>query len=60
VFIGSPGKYVRLADTIQGFNGILTGEYDELPEQAFYLVGGLDEAIAKGVSLHHTLCKTKT
>jgi F-type H+-transporting ATPase subunit beta len=51
VFTGSPGKYVSLADTIQGFNGILTGEYDELPEQAFYLVGGLDEAIAKGVSL---------
>jgi len=51
VFTGSPGKYVSLADTIQGFNGILTGEYDELPEQAFYLVGGLDEAIAKGASL---------
>ena len=51
VFTGSPGKYVSLADTIQAFNAILTGEYDELPEQAFYLVGGLDEAIAKGASL---------
>mmetsp|Transcript_16897 Transcript_16897/g.55288 ORF Transcript_16897/g.55288 Transcript_16897/m.55288 type:complete len:483 (+) Transcript_16897:185-1633(+) len=47
VFTGSPGKYVSLAETIQGFDLILTGELDELPEQAFYLVGNLDEAIEK-------------
>jgi F-type H+-transporting ATPase subunit beta len=47
VFTGSPGKYVSLADTIKGFNKILSGELDHLPEQAFYLVGNIDEAIAK-------------
>ena len=51
VFTGSPGKYVSLADTIQGFNMILSGELDELPEQAFYLVGDIDEAISKADSL---------
>nr|YP_009252790.1 CF1 beta subunit of ATP synthase [Cymbomonas tetramitiformis]ANA56924.1 CF1 beta subunit of ATP synthase [Cymbomonas tetramitiformis] len=51
VFTGSPGKYVTLAETIQGFQLILTGELDALPEQAFYLVGNLDEAIAKASSL---------
>ena len=51
VFTGSPGKYVSLAKTIQGFNRILGGELDELPEQAFYLVGDIDEAIAKAASL---------
>lgn len=51
VFTGSPGKYVSLAETIQGFNMILGGELDELPEQAFYLVGTIDEAIAKAASL---------
>jgi F-type H+-transporting ATPase subunit beta len=51
VFTGSPGKYVSLADTIQAFNLILTGELDYLPEQAFYLVGGIDEAIAKAATL---------
>jgi F-type H+-transporting ATPase subunit beta len=51
VFTGSPGKYVSLKDTISGFNQILTGEFDELPEQAFYLVGNLDEAVAKGAEL---------
>ena len=51
VFTGSPGKYVSLADTIQGFNLILTGELDDLPEQAFYLVGNIDEAIAKAATL---------
>jgi F-type H+-transporting ATPase subunit beta len=45
VFTGSPGKYVSLADSIKGFNMILNGELDELPEQAFYLVGNIDEAI---------------
>merc|ERR1712108_127709 len=44
VFTGSPGKYVSLKDTISGFKGILEGEYDHLPEQAFYMVGSIDEA----------------
>jgi F-type H+-transporting ATPase subunit beta len=47
VFTGAPGKYVKLDDTIKGFNMILNGELDELPEQAFYMVGNIDEAIAK-------------
>ncbi|MFB9145577.1 F0F1 ATP synthase subunit beta [Halomonas alkalicola] len=47
VFTGSPGKYVSLKDTIRGFQGILNGEYDELPEQAFYMVGTIDEAVEK-------------
>jgi F-type H+-transporting ATPase subunit beta len=47
VFTGSPGKYVSLKDTISGFQGILAGEYDELPEQAFYMVGSIDEAVDK-------------
>jgi F-type H+-transporting ATPase subunit beta len=47
VFTGSPGKYVSLADTIRGFQGILNGEFDDLPEQAFYMVGSIDEAIEK-------------
>ena len=51
VFTGSPGKYVPLKETIRGFKGILEGEYDELPEQAFYMVGGIDEAIEKAKSL---------
>jgi F-type H+-transporting ATPase subunit beta len=51
VFTGSPGKYVSLAETIQGFTIILGGELDELPEQSFYLVGNIDEAIAKSRSL---------
>jgi len=51
IFTGSPGKYVSLADTIKGFNMILSGELDELPEQAFYLVGNIDEAIEKANSL---------
>jgi F-type H+-transporting ATPase subunit beta len=51
IFTGSPGKYVSLADTIAAFNGILDGSYDDLPEQAFYLVGGLDEAISKAEKL---------
>jgi F-type H+-transporting ATPase subunit beta len=51
VFTGSPGKYVSLAETIQGFNFILSGELDDLPEQAFYLVGNIDEAISKAASL---------
>ncbi|WP_447530444.1 MULTISPECIES: F0F1 ATP synthase subunit beta [unclassified Vreelandella] len=47
VFTGSPGKYVSLKDTISGFQGILDGEYDDMPEQAFYMVGSIDEAVEK-------------
>jgi F-type H+-transporting ATPase subunit beta len=47
VFTGSPGKYVSLEDTIAGFKGILEGKYDHLPENAFYMVGDMSEAIAK-------------
>ncbi len=48
VFTGSPGVYVSLKDTIRAFKGIVEGEYDHLPEQAFYMVGTIDEAIEKG------------
>jgi len=48
VFTGAPGKYVSLKDTIAGFKAIVEGEYDHLPEQAFYMVGTIDEAVAKG------------
>ena len=51
VFTGAPGKYVSLKDTISGFKGILAGEYDELPEQAFYMVGSIDEAIEKAKNM---------
>jgi F-type H+-transporting ATPase subunit beta len=51
IFTGSPGKYVSLEDTIKGFTMILGGELDDLPEQSFYLVGNLDEAIAKAETL---------
>lgn len=47
VFTGSPGKYVELKDTIAGFQGILDGKYDHIPEMAFYMVGGIDEVLAK-------------
>ncbi|GHE21213.1 F0F1 ATP synthase subunit beta [Halomonas urumqiensis] len=47
VFTGSPGKYVSLKETIRGFQGILNGDYDDLPEQAFYMVGTIDEAVEK-------------
>lgn len=47
IFTGSPGKYVSVKDTIASFKGILDGEYDELPEQAFYMVGSIDEALEK-------------
>jgi F-type H+/Na+-transporting ATPase subunit beta len=52
VFTGSPGKYVPLAETIQGFNLILAGELDSLPEQAFYLVGNIQEAVEKAGKLN--------
>ena len=51
IFTGSPGKYVSLKDTIAGFKGILAGEYDHMPEQAFYMVGSIDEAVEKAKNL---------
>ncbi|MEJ6744840.1 MAG: F0F1 ATP synthase subunit beta [Porticoccaceae bacterium] len=51
IFTGSPGKYVSLKDTIAGFQGILDGQYDGLPEQAFYMVGSIDEAVEKAKNL---------
>ena len=51
VFTGSPGKYVSLKDTIRAFKGILDGEYDNLPEQAFYMVGSIEEAVEKAKSM---------
>ena len=51
VFTGSPGKYVPLKETIRGFKGLLAGDYDHLPEQAFYMVGSIDEAVEKAAKL---------
>jgi F-type H+-transporting ATPase subunit beta len=51
IFTGSPGKYVSLKDTISGFKDILAGEYDHMPEQAFYMVGGIEEAVEKAKTL---------
>jgi F-type H+-transporting ATPase subunit beta len=51
VFTGSPGKFVSLKDTIAAFKAITAGEYDHLPEQAFYMVGGIDEAVSKAESM---------
>ncbi|MEM1243531.1 MAG: F0F1 ATP synthase subunit beta [Pseudomonadota bacterium] len=51
IFTGAPGKYVPLKETIRGFKAIIDGEYDSLPEQAFYMVGSIDEAVAKAKSL---------
>ncbi|MEW6984208.1 F0F1 ATP synthase subunit beta [Colwelliaceae bacterium 6471] len=51
VFTGSPGKYVSLKDTISGFKGILAGDYDDLPEQAFYMVGSIEEAAEKAKNM---------
>ncbi|WP_137719541.1 F0F1 ATP synthase subunit beta [Methylobacillus flagellatus] len=52
VFTGSPGKYVTLKDTIKGFKAIVNGEYDHLPEQAFYMVGAIEEAVEKAKTLN--------
>ncbi len=52
VFTGSPGKYVSLKDTISGFKGIINGEYDSLPEQAFYMVGTIEEAVEKAKGMN--------
>ncbi len=51
-FTGTPGKYVSLKETIKGFQGIANGDYDHLPEQAFYMVGGIDEAIEKAKGMN--------
>ena len=52
VFTGSPGKLVDLDDTIKGFDAICKGEYDHLPEAAFYMVGGIEEVIEKAEKLY--------
>ncbi|MDH5424984.1 MAG: F0F1 ATP synthase subunit beta [Gammaproteobacteria bacterium] len=51
IFTGAPGKYVSLKDTIAAFKGILAGEYDHMPEQAFYMCGGIEEAVEKAKKL---------
>ncbi|KAA3611267.1 MAG: F0F1 ATP synthase subunit beta [Calditrichaeota bacterium] len=50
-FTGTPGKYVRLEDSVKGFKGIVEGEYDHIPEQAFYMVGGIDEVLERAKDL---------
>jgi len=50
-FTGTPGRYVKLADTIKGFEEIVEGKYDNLPEQAFYMVGSIDEVLEKSASI---------
>ena len=50
-FTGAEGKFVGLKDTIRGFQGIVDGEYDDLPEQAFYMVGPIEEAVEKAKSI---------
>jgi F-type H+-transporting ATPase subunit beta len=52
IFTNVPGKYVSLKDTIDGFKGILAGEYDHLPEQAFSMVGTIEEAVEKAATLN--------
>ena len=51
MFTGQAGKYVALRDTVQGFKEILDGVHDDLPEQAFYMVGTIEEAVEKGASM---------
>jgi F-type H+-transporting ATPase subunit beta len=51
VFTNSPGKYVSLSETIRGFNGIVNGDYDHIPEQAFYMVGSIDEVVERAKSM---------
>ena len=50
-FTGSPGAYVRLEDTVRGFKEVLEGKHDELPEQAFFMVGTIEDAVAKAKKL---------
>ena len=51
IFTGSPGIQVPLADTIKSFKGLVEGEYDHLPEQAFYMVGGIDDVLEKAAKM---------
>ena len=51
VFTGIPGKFVQVEDTVRSFKAVVSGEYDHLPEAAFYMVGGIDEAVAKAEKL---------
>lgn len=55
IFTGAPGKFVSLADTIKGFKGIVNGDYDDLPEAAFYMVGNIEEAIEKASKLKQAI-----
>ncbi len=50
-FTGVPGRYVKLEDTVESFERVVSGEFDHLPEQAFYMVGGIDEALDKAKQL---------
>jgi F-type H+-transporting ATPase subunit beta len=50
-FTGIPGRYVKIDDTLRSFRGLLSGEYDHLPDQAFYMVGDIDDAVAKARTL---------
>ncbi|MGH7255134.1 MAG: F0F1 ATP synthase subunit beta, partial [Nitrospirales bacterium] len=52
-FTGTPGTYVKLKDTVRSFQELVAGKHDALPEQAFYMVGTIEEAIAKGEKLGH-------
>jgi F-type H+-transporting ATPase subunit beta len=51
VFTGTPGRYVKLKDTVRGFKELVEGKYDDLPEQAFYMVGTIEEVVAKAERL---------
>jgi F-type H+-transporting ATPase subunit beta len=51
VFTGTPGEYVKLEDTVRGFREIIEGQHDELPEQAFYMVGPIEDAVERGKQL---------
>jgi len=51
VFTGQPGAYVKIEDTVRGFKGLVDGDYDDIPEQAFYMVGGIEQALEKAESL---------
>jgi F-type H+-transporting ATPase subunit beta len=51
IFTGEPGAYVKIEDTVRGFKGLVEGDYDEVTEQAFYMVGGIEQALEKAESL---------
>lgn len=55
VFTGTPGKYVDLKDTLAGFKGLLEGQFDDLPEMAFYMVGDIKEVVAKADEMARTM-----